>query len=91
MIAFGTPIGGVILGLELFSANFNVSHLFESFVCSTFAYFFFMLLKNYFEIFTVDIQAELFVDKEELVLFAFLGLLLGGLASIFLTTFVKIV
>ena len=53
VIAFGAPIGGVILGLELFSANFNISNLFKSFVGGTISYFFFELLKNIFNIPTI--------------------------------------
>ena len=55
VIAFGSPVGGVILALELFSANFNVSNLFRSFISGTIAYFFYELLKNYFLIPSIQI------------------------------------
>ena len=50
VIAFGSPIGGVIFVLELFSENFEMGNLYKSFLAAGISYFYYEYTFRYFNI-----------------------------------------
>lgn len=90
VIAFGSPIGGVILTLELFGDNFEMHNMLKSFFASTISYFFYTIINNHFkfknihEIFVNPAIDTHIVNYWETPLFIGCGVFCGGIASIFL-------
>lgn len=90
VIAYGAPIGGVILALELFSDNIEMHRLLKTFFASTIAYFFYTILNNifYFQnidgIFENQKMSSLKIDYRETPLFIGCGVFCGSIASMFL-------
>ena len=91
VIAFQAPIGGVVLGIELVSSNFEVGNLFKSFICSTISYFFSTLLTNVFNInYIKKHNLEIFY-VQDIHLFILLGLTIGFIGSLFLNLYTKFI
>lgn len=61
VIMYGSPIGGVILTLELFGDNFEMHNLLKSFFASTISYFFQIFFYNLFNFKNID---EIFANPE---------------------------
>lgn len=90
VIAFGAPVGGVILSLELFCDNFEMYNLMKSFLASGIAYFSYELTSKYFTIKNIDsifpnqTDSTFKIGLDSVILFLGEGIFIGILATIFL-------
>lgn len=90
VIAFGAPIGGVILSLELFCDNFDMHNLLKSFLAAGIAFFYYEVSSRFFNLKNIDSifpnpTNDIFtIDLDDVTLFLGLGIFVGLVASFFL-------
>jgi H+/Cl- antiporter ClcA len=89
VVAFGTPVGGIIFTIELCSHSFQVNTLFKCFISATIAYSIYCLLHNVFKVSIIGQVSDIEYSLGELHHFILLGLLEGFLSAGYMFVFSK--
>ena len=89
VVAFGTPVGGIIFTIELCSHSFQVNTLFKCFISATIAYSIYCLLHNVFKVTIIGQVDDIEYSLGEIHYFVLLGLLEGCLAAGYMFVFSK--